>query len=71
MAHLLIELSFFKNCFFFIVERPNLELASRGEPLHKFTFVLVGWEGLANDFTVLRDVVSQLQLEGLKIIADS
>ncbi|KAH7653148.1 hypothetical protein IHE45_19G062400 [Dioscorea alata] len=40
------------------------------KPDLQFTYVLAGWEGFANDFTVLRDVLSRLQPEGLKVIED-
>lgn len=31
----------------------------------KSTYVLVGWEGSANDFIILRDAISRPQAEGL------
>ncbi|XP_039115850.1 protein ALP1-like [Dioscorea cayenensis subsp. rotundata] len=34
----------------------------------QFTYVLAGWEGSANDFTVLKDALARPQPEGLKLI---
>lgn len=37
-------------------------------PNKKFTYVLAGWEGAANDFTVLKDALSRPPPQGLKVI---
>ncbi|XP_039145569.1 protein ALP1-like [Dioscorea cayenensis subsp. rotundata] len=47
---------------------PTQNVLAVVNPDLKFTYVLVGWEGSANDFTVLRDAISRPQPEGLKII---
>ncbi|XP_039130873.1 protein ALP1-like [Dioscorea cayenensis subsp. rotundata] len=47
---------------------PTQNVLAVVNPDLKFTYVLAGWEGSANDFTVLRDAISQPQPEGLKII---
>ncbi|KAJ6805400.1 uncharacterized protein M6B38_180295 [Iris pallida] len=38
-------------------------------PDKKFTYVLAGWEGCANDMTILKDVLSMPSPHGLKVIA--
>lgn len=47
---------------------PTQNVLAVVNPDLKFTYVLAGWEGSANDFTVLRDAISRPQPEGLKII---
>ncbi|XP_039128882.1 protein ALP1-like [Dioscorea cayenensis subsp. rotundata] len=47
---------------------PTQNILAGVNPDLRFTYVLAGWEGSANDFTVLRDALSQPQPEYLKLI---
>lgn len=47
---------------------PTQNVLAVVNPNLKITYVLVGWEGSANDFTVLRDALSRPHPKGLKLI---
>ncbi|XP_039122159.1 protein ALP1-like [Dioscorea cayenensis subsp. rotundata] len=47
---------------------PTQNVLAVVNPDLQFTYVLAGWEGSANDFTVLKDALERPQPEGLKLI---
>ncbi|XP_039141264.1 uncharacterized protein LOC120278583 [Dioscorea cayenensis subsp. rotundata] len=47
---------------------PTQNVLAVVNPDLQFTYVLAGWEGSANDFTVLKDALARPQPKGLKLI---
>ncbi|XP_039117478.1 protein ALP1-like [Dioscorea cayenensis subsp. rotundata] len=47
---------------------PTQNVLAVVNPDLQFTYVLAGWEGSANDFTVLKDVLARPHPEGLKVL---